>query len=104
MCCIYQYDKISLSESYLDSSVSSNNDNLNISGCKWVRADHPENVKIGVCVYFFKESLPMRCLPNSCLNECPILEVSIYNKRDIFSLYRSCSQTSDEFGSFITNL
>ena len=53
MCCIYQYDKISLSESYLDSSVSSNNDNLNISGCKWVRADHPENVKIGVCVCIF---------------------------------------------------
>ena len=52
MCCIYQYDKISLSESYLDSSVSSNNDNLNTSGCKWVRADHPENVKIGVCVFF----------------------------------------------------
>ena len=54
---------------------------------------------------YFKESLPVRCLPNSYLKECLILEVSINNKRDyVVSLYRSPSQTSDEFDSFITNL
>ena len=57
-----------------------------------------------VCVYF-KESLPVRCLSNSYLKECLILKVSIDNKRSYFvSLYRSPSQTSDEFDSFITNL
>ena len=57
-----------------------------------------------MCVYF-KESLPVRCLPNSYLKECLILEVSINNKRAyIVSLYRSPCQTSDEFDSFITNL
>ena len=46
----------------------------------------------------------MRCLPNSYLKECLILEVSISNKRAyIISLYRSPSQTSDEIDSFITN-
>ena len=56
------------------------------------------------CVYF-KESLPVRCLPKSYLKECLILEVSINNKRVyVVSLYRSPSQTSDEFDSFITNL
>ena len=71
---------ICLSESYLDASVSSDNDNLNIDGYKLVRADHPGNVKRGgVCVYF-KESLPVKCLSNSYLKECLILEVSINNK------------------------
>ena len=53
-----------LSESYLDSSVSSDNDNLHTKDYKLVRADHPGNVKGGgVCVYF-KESLPVSFLPN----------------------------------------
>ena len=43
---------ICLLESYLDSSVSSGNDNLIIYGYKLVRADHPENVERGgVCVF-----------------------------------------------------
>ena len=47
----------------------------------------------------------MRCLPNSYLNKCLILEVSINNKRGyVVSLYGSPSQMSDEFDSFITNL
>ena len=42
---------ICLSESYLNASLSYDNDNLNINGYKVVRADHPENVKRdGVCV------------------------------------------------------
>ena len=68
---IHQNDMTCLSESYLDASVSSDNDNLNINGYKLVRADHPGNVKRGgvcvcVCVYF-KESLPVKCLSNSYL-------------------------------------
>ena len=71
---IHQYDMICLSESYLDESVSSDNDNLNINGYKLVRADHPGNVKRGgVCVYF-KEYLPVKCLSNFYLKECLILK------------------------------
>ena len=72
---------ICLSESYLDASVSSDNDNLNISGYKLVRADHLGNVKRGGACVYFKESLPVRCLSKSYLKECLILEVSINNKR-----------------------
>ena len=72
---------ICLLESHLDASESSDNDNLNINGYKLVRADHPRNVKRGgVCVYF-KQSLPVRCLPNSYLKECLIIEVSINSKK-----------------------
>ena len=100
---------ICLSESYLDSTVSSDNDNLYIRDYKLVRADHPGNIKRGgVCVYF-KESLPVSCLPNPYLKECLTFEVSINNKR-LYSLgryivlYRSQSQTSDDFNSFFINL
>ena len=54
---------------------------------------------------YFKDSLPVRCLPNSYLKECLILEVSINNKRGyIVSWYQSPGQISDEFNTFITNL
>ena len=48
-----------------------------------LRADHPGNIKeVMVCVYF-KESLPVRCLPNSYLKECLILEVVLTMKEAI---------------------
>ena len=74
-----------------------------------VRAGDPGNVKGGgVCVYF-NESLSVSCLPNPYLKECLTFEVSINNKR-LYSLgryivlYRSQSQTSDDFNSFFINL
>ena len=42
---IHQYDMICLLESYLDVSVSSDNDNLKINGYQLVRPDHPGNIK-----------------------------------------------------------
>ena len=72
---------ICLLESHLDASESSDNDNLNINGYKLVRADHPGNVKRGGACVYFKQSLPVRCLPNSYLKECLILEVSINSKK-----------------------
>ena len=91
---------ICLSESCLDSSICSYNDNLNITGYKLVTADHPVIVKRShVCLYF-KESLSVRCLHNSYLKERLKLEVSISNKRGyVVSLYQSPSQTSEKTGS-----
>ena len=85
---INKFDVICLSESYLDSSIASDNDNLNIKGYNLYRADHPNNVKRGdVCAYI-RESLPVRCLSNAYLQECLILEISINNKKGyVVSLY-----------------
>ena len=89
---------ICLSESYLDSTVSSDNDSRYIGDCKLVRADHPGNVKRGGV-------LPVSCLPNPYLKECLIFEVSINNKTGyVVSMNRSQSQTSDDINSFTTNL
>ena len=102
---IHDFDMICLSESYQDWSVPSDNDSLYIRDYKLVRADTSGNIKRGdVCIYF-KEFLPVQCLPNPYLKECLIFEVSINSKRGyVVSMYRSPSQTSDDFNSFTTNL
>ena len=101
---INKFDVICLSESYLDSYRASDNDDLNIKGYNLYRSDHPYNVKRGgVCAYI-RKSLPVRCLSSAYLQECLILEISINNKKGyVVSLYRSPSQTPDEFDSFINN-
>ena len=45
-----------------------------------VRADHPNNVKRGVCAYV-KEYLPVCNFSNLYLSECLTLEVTISNKK-----------------------
>ena len=50
---IHKFDIICLLETYLDSSIPANNDNLHIDGYNLVRSDHPSNTKRGgVCIYY----------------------------------------------------
>ena len=99
----YKHDFIYLSETYLDSSIP--NDMIQIEGYNLVRADHPNNIKRGgVCIYY-KESLPVRIISLPFLNETLRLEMSYNNKKVIVSvIYRSPSQSNDEFQLFLTNL
>ena len=96
---------ICISESYLDSSISPDSEQLNIESHKLIGNDHPGNVRTrGVCAYF-RDSLPIRFISKSHLNECLILEVSVSNEKGYaVSLYRSPSQTFDEFEVFLSNL
>ena len=58
----YKIDIICLPETYLDSTIQSDNDNLEIPGYNLVRSDHPSNNKRGgVCIYY-KASLPLRVI------------------------------------------
>ena len=101
---IIKSDIIWLSESYLDSSIASDNGDVNIKSYDLHRADHPNNVKRDrVCAYI-RESLPVRCLSNAYLQECVILKISIDNEKGyVVSLYWSPSQTPDQFDYFINN-
>ena len=69
------------------------------------RADHPSNCKReGICI-FYKATLPLRVLNFSNLNECINFEVGIANKIcRFFHLYRSSTQTQDEFQTLRSNL
>ena len=99
---VYQFDIICLSETFLDSSFSSDDIDLSIEGYNIIRADHPANIKRGgVCVYY-RETLPLKVLNICHLTECLVLEIVCENKKCILAcLYRSSSQSSDEFDTFL---
>ena len=89
-----------MSETYLNSSIPSDDVSLDFEGYKLVLADHT-NVKQGrVCIYQ-KDSLPVRVtnLPNP--QEALLLESNDQNKnKTISNLYCCPSQNSKEFENF----
>ena len=47
---VYRYDIIFISESFLDSTISDDDNILHMEGNNLIRADHPDNIKRGgVC-------------------------------------------------------
>ena len=93
----HNFDMFCLSETFLDSSIPTNDERLNMKGYKPIRADG------GVDIYY-KEFLAVRPAEVKNLNECVIFEVSIKKKRGyVVSLYRSPSQTQDEFDIFLVS-
>ena len=102
---IHKFDIICISETYLDSSTPSDDSNLEISGYTLVRSDHPSNNKRGgVCIYY-KSFLPLRILNVQYLQESICFELKIGDKTcNFLSLYRSPSQSQDDFETFTENL
>ena len=101
---VNKIDIICLSETYLDSSIPSDDDNLELPGYNLVRADNPTNTKRGgVCIYYHN-SLPLKVIDIQFLNECINFEIRIGGKLCSFlCLYRSPSQTRDIFETFADN-
>ena len=99
---IHKYDFICTSETYLDSSVPTDDRNTLINGYNLIRADHPSNNKRGgVCIYY-RDSLAVQLVDTNYLSACLLCEVSINNKKGYVAvLYRSPSQNSLEFDNFI---
>ena len=102
----HNIDIICLSETFLDSSYSSDDQRLQLSGYSLIRADHPRDLKRGGVCIFYKEHLPLICKPNlTCLDECLVCELKIGNKKCFITvLYRSPSQSLEEFERFKTGL
>ena len=102
---LHNFDVVSISETYLDSTTALNNENLEIAGYNLLGADHPSNTKRGgVCAYY-KSSLTLRLIDVHYLQECLIFEILIGGKSCYFiSLHRSPSQSSDSFEEFADNL
>ena len=67
---VHKFDIICLSETYLDSTVPLDGDNLVISGYNLICSDHPSSTQHGgVCLYY-KNCLLLRVLNISYLKEC----------------------------------
>ena len=86
----------------MDSSIPDNV--LDIEGYRLLHAGHPNNIKRGgVCIYY-KESLPVRVINIPYIKEALLLGMNYNNKKVIISvIYRSPSQSTDEFESFLLN-
>ena len=55
----HKFDVICLSETYLDSTVASDDENLEITDYNLVRSDHPANTKRGGVCLHYKTCLPL---------------------------------------------
>ena len=90
---------------YLDSSISSNDGDLEVPGYTLVSAGNPNNTKRGgVCIYYLN-SLLLKVLDVQFLNECVNFEINIGGKMcNFLCLYRLPSETWDIFETFADNL
>ena len=101
---VHSFDVISLSETYLDSSISHDDNNLEIPGYNLHRVDHHLNIKRGgVCIYY-KISLPLKIKNIQYLQECINFEIKIKDELcNFITLYRSPNQCQGDFESCINN-
>ena len=94
-----------LSETFLDSSISIDDDNLQIPGYSSVRAEDPSNTKQDGVLLYYNSFLPIKLIDVIYLNECISFELRIGgNVCKFLTLYRSSSQNRDEFETFLDNL
>ena len=99
---VKKFDIVCLSETFLNSKILTDEENLQIPSESIALVDHPSNRKRGgVCVYY-KTSLPLKVPEIKYLQECINLELIIVEKLCSFIiLYRSPCQIHDDFKNFI---
>ena len=105
----HNFDILHLSETYLDLSISSNDNNLTRPDYDLYRADHPSNVKRGWgggggCCIYFKNFFPLKVIDMQYLQDCINFEMKIGGKLcNFIILHRSPSQSQDDFETFLKN-
>ena len=76
--CILQhnYEIICLSETFLNSSIESNDDGISIDGYNSIRSDHPSDSKMGGVGIYYKEHIPLIKRDDICtLGNCLVMEM-----------------------------
>ena len=94
---IHRFDIIYFSETYLNNSLYTDDDQLAFPGYNLIRADNPNNTKRGgVCIYY-RNFLSVKIINVNILNECLICELSFLSRRVyLVGIYRIPSQSSNE--------
>ena len=95
---------IYLLETYLHSIIPNDHDRLQIPRYTLILFEHSSNTKRGgVCIYY-KSSLPLRIINIAYLHKCLRFELQIGDKICNFvALYKSPSQSKDDFETFADN-
>ena len=99
---VYKFDTICISKIYLDTSITSEDGNLEILGCILMQPDHPSSSKRGgVCIYY-KSALPLRFLNIYYLQESVSFKLKIGDELcNFISLYRSPSRHKMNLKNFL---
>ena len=98
----HNYDIICLSETFLNSSIQSDDNRIKLDGHNLIRSDHPSDSKRGgVCIYY-KEHIPLIKRDDICtLGNCLVTEIHSQNEKCFLTcIYRSPSQNHEEFQNF----
>ena len=99
------FDKVCLSETFLDSTISKDDENMQINWYSLLRTDHRNDIKRGgVCIYS-KELLPL-IRRNDLINikDCLVTKINVNNEKCFFTCpSMSSSQNHDELERSYTN-
>ena len=98
----YSCGIICISETFLNSSIQNDEDRIKIDGYNLIRSGNPsDSKKGGVCIYY-KEHISLIKGDDICtLDNCVVIEIRSQNEKCFLSsLYRSPSQSHDEFEDF----
>ena len=99
----HNYDIICLTETFLNSSILSDDNRIKIEWYNLIRSDHPiDSKKGGVCIYY-KEHIPLILRDDiNTLDNCLVTEIRSQNEKCFLTcIYRSPSQDQDEFKIFV---
>ena len=97
----YNCDIICLSETFLHSSVQNDDYRIKIDGHKLIRSDHRSDSEKGeVCIYYKEHISLIKRNDIWTLDNGLVTEICSKNDK---CLYRSPSQSQDEFENFGTN-
>ena len=100
---LHKFDIICLSETYLDSTAPIDDDKLHLR-YNFIRCNHLSNAERGRVFIYYRSSLPLRVLNIGYLHECLSFEMQIGDKiYNFVGLYRSPSQSQDDFQAFADN-
>ena len=69
-----------MSETYLNSSITEDDDSLQISGYDLIRTDHPSNNKRGGVVIYLKNFVPVKLMDVNYLSESILFQLQVRSK------------------------
>ena len=101
----HNYDIICLTETFLNSSILSDDKRITINGYNLTRSDHPSDSKKGGACIYYKEHITLILRDDiNTLDNCLVTEIRSQNKKCFLTcIDRSPSQNQDEFKNFCTN-
>ena len=99
----HNYDMICLIETFLNSSILSDDKRIKIDGYSLIRSDHPRDSK-KVCIYH-KEHIPLILRDDTNTSDnCLITKICSQNEKCFLTcIYCSLIQNQDEFKNFCTD-